>query len=63
MTKGQNMDNVRIIHHIKALAIAHDLVKKSRIHDKRELSIVELIEIEVAIKMVLDDLTRDAVRS
>lgn len=57
------MDNVRIIHHIKALAIAHDLVKKSRIHDKRELSFVELVEIEVAIKMVLDDLTRDAVRS
>jgi hypothetical protein len=63
MTKGQNMDNVKTIHHIKALAIAHHLVRRARIHDKRDLSMMELIEIEVAIKMALDDLTSDAVRS
>jgi hypothetical protein len=63
MTKGQNMENTKTIHHIKALAVAHHLVKAARIHRSRELTIVELIEIEVAIKMALDDLARDVARS
>jgi len=62
-TKGQNMENVRTIHHIKALAIAHHVVQKARKSESREISFAELVEIEVAIKMAVDHLTALAAKN
>lgn len=55
------MNKVSTIHHIKALTVASHIVKSKLEKLDKELTVKELIEVKVAIQMVIDDLTRDAV--
>ncbi len=57
------MNKVKTIHHAKALSVALHIIKTKRHTSTKELTPLELIEIEVALKMVIDDLTTDAVQN
>lgn len=58
------MNKVNAIHHMKALAIAHHIVNAKRVGaGSKEFTLGELIQIEVALKMAVDDLTTEAVKN
>jgi hypothetical protein len=54
------MTNVDLIHHIKKLAIAKNLLEKTLNKYPVEITASQLVDLKVTVEMLLEDLTKEA---